>query len=136
MLKRAVLGRLVLALLCAISVAFADKNPSSSDYSKEPFVFESSVTKVSFETDGTGTIERTARARSQSDAGVQRFGVLKFGYQAATEDVEVAYIRVLKSDGTIVATPADSVQDMPAQITQEAPFYSDLREKHVAVKGL
>ncbi len=25
---------------------------------------------------------------------------------------------------------------MPADITRQAPFYSDLREKHVAVKGL
>jgi hypothetical protein len=28
------------------------------------------------------------------------------------------------------------VQDLDSEITHSAPFYSDLREKHVAVKGL
>jgi hypothetical protein len=28
------------------------------------------------------------------------------------------------------------VQDLDSEITRSAPFYSDLREKHVAVKGL
>ena len=41
-----------------------------------------------------------------------------------------------KADGSMVPTPAENTQDMAAQITREAPFYSDLREKHVAVKGL
>ena len=33
-------------------------------------------------------------------------------------------------------TPPDNIQDMAAEITRQAPFYSDLRERHVAVKGL
>src|SRR5207253_400581 len=44
--------------------------------------------------------------------------------------------RVRKPDGTTVVTPPDYFQDMPSDITREAPFYSDLREKHVAVKGM
>ncbi len=43
---------------------------------------------------------------------------------------------MLKTDGSVVPTPAENTQDMAAQITREAPFYSDLREKHIAVKGL
>jgi len=43
---------------------------------------------------------------------------------------------VHKADGSTVLTPADNVQDLDAEITRSAPFYSDQREKHVAVKGL
>ena len=45
-------------------------------------------------------------------------------------------MRVRKPDGSVVETPAENVQDMAAEITRQAPFYSDLNEKHEAVKGL
>jgi tetratricopeptide (TPR) repeat protein len=41
-----------------------------------------------------------------------------------------------KADGSTLVTPPDNVQDLDSEITRSAPFYSDLREKHVAVKGL
>jgi Domain of Unknown Function with PDB structure (DUF3857) len=44
--------------------------------------------------------------------------------------------RVLKPDETVVITPPDFVQDMPTEVSRTAPFYSDLREKQVAVKRL
>jgi tetratricopeptide (TPR) repeat protein len=50
--------------------------------------------------------------------------------------LDIDYVRVRKPDGSVVPTPAENTQDMPSEITREAPFYSDLREKHVAVKGL
>ncbi|MFL6307404.1 MAG: DUF3857 domain-containing protein [Candidatus Sulfotelmatobacter sp.] len=106
------------------------------EYSKEPFVEEQDLTKIDFLNDGTYTRETSGRIRIQSDAGVQRFGTLTFSYQSATENINVDYIRVLKADATVVPTPNDSIQDMPAEITRQAPFYSDLREKHVPVKGL
>ena len=116
----------------------ADTKPPEKkpDYSQEAFVDEQSITKIAFENDGTGTREAGSRVRIQSDAGVQRFGVLTFPYQSATESLEIDYVRVQKSDGTLVSTPADTAQDMPTEITRQAPFYSDLREKQVAVKGL
>jgi tetratricopeptide (TPR) repeat protein len=106
------------------------------DYSKEAFVVEQTSTRIVFENDGTGTRESSARIRIQSDAGVQRYGLLSFPYQNSTENIEVDYVRVRKPDGTVVSTPAENTQDMAAEITRQAPFYSDLREKHVAVKGL
>lgn len=109
---------------------------AQADYSKEAFVDEEDVTKVSFENDGTGTREALVRIRIQSDAGVQHYSVLTFAYQEATEKLDIDYVRVRKPDGTVVVTPADNVQDMPSEITRQAPFYSDLHEKHVAVKGL
>jgi len=109
---------------------------TKSDYSKEAFVIEQESTRIVFENDGTGMRESTARIRIQSDAGVQRYGVLTFSYQASNESVEVDYVRVKKPDGAAISSPADNIQDMPAEITRAAPFYSDLREKHVPVKGL
>jgi Domain of Unknown Function with PDB structure (DUF3857) len=43
---------------------------------------------------------------------------------------------VVKPDGSVVVTPLDDIQDMPSEITRQAPFYSDAHEKHIAVKGL
>ena len=113
-----------------------DAVPPAPDYSKEAAVTELTSVKVSFENDGTSTQEVTLRARIQSDAGVQRYGLLTFTYQGATQTIEVVYLRVRKPDGALVVTPPDNIQDMDAGITHEAPFYSDLREKHAAVKGL
>ena len=110
--------------------------PAKADYSKEAFVDEQDTTKIDFQNDGTYTRENSGRIRIQSDAGVQRFGILKFSYQSKTESIDVSYVRVLKPDGTTIPTPNDNIQDMPTEITSQAPFYSDLREKHVAVKGL
>lgn len=109
---------------------------SKPDYSKEAFVDEEGLASIVFDNDGTSTRETSTRVRIQSDAGVQRFGVLTYPYQSATESVEIVYVRVKKPDGTVINTPAENVQDMPSDITRQAPFYSDLHEKHVAVKGL
>lgn len=106
------------------------------DYSKEAFISEESLTKVTFENDGTGSREAMERVRIQSDAGVQHFSVISFPYESAAQTLTIDYVRVRKPDGTVIETPPDSFQDMPAEITREAPFYSDLREKQVAVRGL
>ena len=106
------------------------------DFSSEAFVIEQDSTRIIFENDGTGTRQSTARIRIQSDAGIQRYGVLTFRYQGSTESVDISYVRVRKQDGSIVSTSSENVQDMASDITREAPFYSDLREKHVAVRGL
>ena len=109
---------------------------AKADYSQEAFVMEQYVRKVKLENDGTSVREDTARVRIQSDAGVQRYGLLTFPYASGTGSFEIDYVRVRKPDGTMVETPAENIQDMAAEITREAPFYSDLREKHIAVKGL
>jgi tetratricopeptide (TPR) repeat protein/transglutaminase-like putative cysteine protease len=107
-----------------------------TDHSGEPFVVEEYSMRVAFENDGTSVREEMTRIRIQSDAALQQYGVLTFGYQGSFESVEVDYIRIRKPDGSVVATPGENAQDMPAAITREAPFYSDLREKHISVKGV
>ncbi len=130
------LGLFALACGHAYGQAAAPAAASSPDYSKEAFVIERDVTKFVFENDGTSTRDSTSRIRIQSDAGVQRYSVLTISYQSATESVDIDYVRVIKPDGTVISTPLDQVQDMPAEVTRQAPFYSDLHEKQIAVKGL
>ena len=110
-----------------------DKAP---DYSKEAFIIERLLDKAVFENDGTYSTEETARAKIQSQAALQAFGILNVSYASATSTVEIVYVRVIKPDGRVVETPAENILDMPAEITRQAPFYSDLKEKQVAVKGL
>jgi len=110
-------------------------NPAS-DFSKEAYVIERYYTRISTENDGTGIRETEAQVRMLADAGVKAFAVLSFTYTSANETVEIDYVRVRKADGTVVKTPDYNIQDMPGEITRTAPLYSDIHEKHVAVKGL
>jgi len=106
------------------------------DVSKEAVVIDKLYTKVREEADGTGTKETTARVRIFADAGVKAMAVLAFTYTASNQQVDVAYVRVIKPDGTVVTTPDYNIQDLPADVTRAAPMYSDIHQKHVAVKGL
>ena len=109
---------------------------AKADYSKEASIVESYRTALAYEDDGTGTRQISARVKVQSDAGVQQYGLLVFGYVSGNEELQIDYVRVRKPDGSRVETPAESVQDMPSEVTRVAPMYSDYREKHVAVRGL
>ncbi len=106
------------------------------DLSKEALVIDRLYTRIRMEADGTGTHQTSARIRVLSDAGVKALAVLGFTYSAANQQVDIGYVKVIKPDGIVVATPDYNVQDLPADVTREAPMYSDIHQKHVAVKGL
>lgn len=106
------------------------------DYSQEAVVVEQLSTAYRFERDGTGQREATLRVKVQSDAGVERFGQLVFGYSSANEKLDMDYVRVRKADGTVVNAAASDIQDLTAPVAREAPVYTDLRQKHVTVPGL
>jgi len=108
----------------------------SHDYSEESFVVEQMHSRYRFEADGTGRKEVIARIRVQSEAGVQQWGQLQFGYNSANERVDIPYVRVLKQDGSVVKAGDDAVQDLSAPIEHEAPVYTDYRQKHITVPGL
>lgn len=118
--------------------ASANRNetPAATDYSKEAFVIESLASKYRYENDGTGSLERYARIRVQSDAGVQLFGQLRFGYNAANERPEISYVRVVKPDGSVISAGPEAIQDLAPLVQQIAPVYTDYHEKHVTVPGL
>ena len=111
-------------------------SPDTPDFSKEAYVIERLSSRIKLENDGTGTREVAAEVKVLADAGVKAFAVLNFTYTSANEVVEIDYVRVRKPDGTVVKTPDYNIQDMPGEVTRTAPLYSDIHEKHVAVKGL
>jgi hypothetical protein len=69
----------------------------------------------------------------QSQAGVEEFGQLVFGYSSATEKLDVEYVRVRKPDGQVVVTPESTAQDFAPDVLKEAPMYSDYRQRHISV---
>ncbi|WP_185827117.1 DUF3857 domain-containing protein [Edaphobacter aggregans] len=83
--------------------------------------------------DGTGSKEITAVLRIQSEAAARQFGGLDDSIlRGSNERVEIDYVRVRKADGSVVETPAADAQE----VTRQAPFYSDLKEKQLPVRNL
>ena len=106
------------------------------DYSGEGFVIQKYSTDVTYATDGTGERRITVQVKIQSDSAVRQFGVLEFPYESRNEHIDFVYVRVRKADGTVIATPDTDAQDQPAEVTRQAPFYSDIRNKQLPVKSL
>jgi tetratricopeptide (TPR) repeat protein len=105
----------------------------SADFSKEPFVIESYATIARFENDGTSEQILTVRARVQSESGAQQLHQLAFRYASTNQQIDVRYVRVKKSDGTMVNGSPDDIKDAPA--LPEAA-YASLKEKHITVPAL
>lgn len=130
--------------LAAVAQTGAPKPPSlpqnakviSDDYSQEAVVIEQLTMAYRFERDGTGQREMILRVKVQSDAGVERFGQLVFPYTSANEKLDMDYVRVRKTDGSLVNATASDIQDLSAPLAREAPIYTDLRQKHITVPGL
>jgi len=118
------------------AAASPEPQKSAPDYSQEPFIIEQFATSVRYENDGTGERDVAARIRIQSDAGVQEFGQLRFGYNSANEQLDVRYVRVRKPDGSVVTAGPDAITDMTASVARSAPVYTDFKEKHVTVPDL
>jgi tetratricopeptide (TPR) repeat protein len=110
--------------------------PSEAQFAKEGVVYEKIATVINYDAAGLGEKTLTVVARVQSEGAVHEAGLLTFSYASGEEKVEPVYVRVRKPDGTVVNTPAADAQDMPTEVTREAPFYSDLREIQIPVKSL
>ncbi len=111
-------------------------SPSKNDHAQEAAIFERILNRVRFENDGTGVKEAEAVIHIQSQAGVEEFGQLVFGYSSATEKLDVEYVRVRKPDGQVIVTPEATAQDFAPDVLREAPMYSDYRQRHISVAGL
>jgi tetratricopeptide (TPR) repeat protein len=122
------------------SQAASSGNKSDSkvqqNFSQEPIVCEYVHASMRYENDGSGTREVRARLRVQTPAGLNSAGQLIFQYSSVNEQVEIRSVRVLKSDGNVVAAGPETVQDLSAPVAREAPMYTDARQKHVTVPGL
>ncbi|MGD0305070.1 MAG: DUF3857 domain-containing protein [Candidatus Acidiferrales bacterium] len=109
---------------------------TSQDFSQQPAIYEYIHTFIRCENDGSMTLETRARIRVQSQAGLNFAGQLVFAYNAANEEEQIKSVRILKADGTSITAGPDTVQDLSAPVTREAPIYTDAREKHVTVPGV
>jgi len=112
------------------------QQPQAPDYSKEAFIVEQTHTVYRFENDGTGRRDTYLRIKTQSEAGVEAFGQLVFGYNAASERMDIQFVRVHKADGSVVTAAADAVQDLSSPVERVAPVYTDFRQKHITVPSL
>src|SRR5713226_1470993 len=131
--------RRLIALSVFLSIANAGAqtpSPTKADNAEEASLFERILNRARFENDGTGVEETEAVIRVQSQAGVEEFGQLIFGYSSATEKLAVEYVRVRKSNGQVVVTPDSTAQDFAPDVLKEAPMYSDYRQRHISVAAL
>lgn len=126
----------LLSLAAAPALVAQTPAPAPDAFQSQALVFERSETTYRMKADGTG--ERTVHAtlRIQSEAAAHQFGVLSFAYASASETPRIALVRVHKADGTTVDTPPADAIEMAAEVTREAPLYSDLKEKHIPVRSL
>jgi Flp pilus assembly protein TadD/transglutaminase-like putative cysteine protease len=109
---------------------------TAPDYSQEPFVIENYYLAVKFENDGTGERTLSSRIKVQSDAGVQQLAELVFGYNSASEKVDVHYVRVRKPGGSTITASPDAIKEMTAAVARDAPEYTDYKEIHITVPAL
>jgi transglutaminase-like putative cysteine protease len=107
-----------------------------TDPAQEAAIYQRILNRARFELDGTGVEETEAVIKIQSQAGVEEFGQMVFGYSSATEKLDVEYVRVRKADGRVVVTPESTAQDFAPDILKEAPMYSDYRQRHISVASL
>ena len=135
------LGRMVLlGVLTSPVLAGAQASgtiaKSPTAFSREPFVIEQYATSTRFEDDGRSEEALHVRVQVKSDAGVESWSELVIGYDRATEEVEVRYVRVEKSDGTTVPIGGDAIQDTVAAAVRDLPAYSDYKEKRISIRSL
>jgi tetratricopeptide (TPR) repeat protein/transglutaminase-like putative cysteine protease len=128
-------GVLAALFFVTCSILVGQTTPPSPDFPQEAVVVEEILNRFAFQDDGSSTQLLQVRARLQSEAGVQQYGILNFGYDNSREEVEVK-VQVRRPDGTVLETPSADIQDITAEISRSAPMYTDFREKHIAVKGL
>jgi transglutaminase-like putative cysteine protease len=119
-----------------IAGAGAQTPAPKTDNAEEASIFERIFNRATFQNDGTGLEETEAVIRIQSQAGVEQFGQLIFGYSSATEQLTVEYVRVRKPGGQVVNTPDSTAQDFAPDVLKEAPMYSDYRQRHISVVAL
>ncbi len=105
-------------------------------YPAEPIVLVRSDNVYRMQADGTGVQERTVVASIQSESALKQVAVLSMPFAANSQRVEWVYARVRHKDGTVTETPIDNAIEVAAQVTREAPFYSDLKEMQLPMRNL
>lgn len=117
--------------------AAAPATPAGADrYAAEPTVIERNDREIFVAADGTGFEHQTVVIRVQTEAAVKTLSVISFSFASASQHVEIESMRVHHPDGSVVETPVADALEMPTEIMRQAPFYSDLKEEQIPVRGL
>ena len=127
---------ILFAALVLFTASLHAQAPAADPYRDEPFVIERSDTTVTMKADGTGDSVQHVIVRVQSEGVARQFSVLNLAYASANSTGSMDFVRVHKADGTTVNTPVDEAMEMPAEVSREAPMYSDVKEKHLPVRSL
>ena len=134
------MARLIFLPLCLLLVApaFAQtpSSKSSDNFASEPQVLKSASEVVTIRADGTGVDVFTNAIVIHSDSVLRQFSVISLSYASQSEQAEFVYARVVHPDGTVQETPVTGAIDQPAPVTQQAPFYSDIKIKQLPIKSL
>ncbi len=125
-----------LSVFCQSTPEAKTVDTAKDKYAAESIVLVKTLVAYQMAADGTGTHIHTVVARIQSEAAVKELGVIGVSYAGATERVEFQYARVRRADGTVVETPVTDALDVPMEVTRQAPFYSDLKQKQLPIRSL
>jgi hypothetical protein len=109
-------------------------NPA--DHKGEDYVLLLDDGVIRYNNDGTGS--RTYRQVVQvfSREAAERFGEQSFDYDSSRERLTVNWLRVLSADGKVISDKPVHEQEGIAPVAQEAPVYSDVRERRVSLGGV
>jgi transglutaminase-like putative cysteine protease/Tfp pilus assembly protein PilF len=135
-IPRALLPSALLAVIFSSTLALAQKPSTAPDYTRESSVIERLDRVYTYAADGTGSREIIGLIAIHDQAGVKAWSVLPIPFASSAEHVVIDYVRVRRADGTLLETPAADAQELPAAVTREAPFYSDLKEDQIPVRSL
>ena len=110
--------------------------PTPTDYPGESLVFNNLTRIYTYAPDGTGTRDISAAIEVRNQAGVKALSVITFDFASSAEHIEIDYVRVHHADGSLTSTSPADAQELPTEVTREAPFYSDLKQEQIPIRSL
>ena len=139
-----ILCALIVVFSFASGVALAQSQPGSAASAAtqppakpaSPFTVELYSTKVHFNSDGTGERRLDVRIRVAAEAGAEELRTLSFRYNADFESFALSYMRVKKSDGSVVEAKPDALKDSSITLAKDAPAFSSIHDVQIATPSL
>lgn len=109
---------------------------AAAGYPDQDVVIERYDETVKFAPDGSSTRELHVRARAQTDTGVQQLQDLAFTLDQAAEELNVEYLRVLRSDGSVASSAKAPVNEITSPVLPNVPPYANYKRIRVPVPDL
>jgi transglutaminase-like putative cysteine protease len=120
-MKRALLGGVLLALSAGLAWAGTDRGPTlealkavtAEKYPGADAVVVLDETRVNVEESGLSHVERTQLVKVLTEKGAAQYATLRFDYDPASSWAEVRGLTVFREGGTVEEVPAGRVSDLP-----------------------